>query len=172
MRKLLALVAILSLGMAQVASADSVPSVRNAGDAMAPWTITVYNDFGADIATGLTVAWDYTDSDLNTERKPYITMDLGVDDVAAAGIVYGQPCKSGSLCEIAVFGPVPAVCDDSASTIDAGDGLGLGTNAGHLDETAATDNTRVVAWAMTAEGGTDSEPCVVFANFITSPQAQ
>lgn len=174
MRKLIALIAVLSLGMAGIAQADSIPTVRQYNQKMSPWTITVYNDYGSDIATGMAVTWDYTDSDLYTNYNPYVTVaDASADSVTVAGIVVNSPCLANNMCEVAVWGPVTAICDDSTTTIDALDAVGYsGTNRGHLDEASATDNTRVVGWAMTDEGGTDGEECAIFLNLLGTAQAQ
>ncbi len=172
MRKLIAIVAILTLGMAGIASADSLPMVQAKDQPKMPWTVTVYNDSGTELVSGSVVVWDQADSNLVDSFYPYVTTTTTADDIWTAGVIYGRNCQAGELCEIVVYGPVDVVCDDSSDAVAASTTVGTTTTAGRCGDYTPAANKRSLGVALEAGTGHDNDRIAVWVNTLGAPAEQ
>ena len=140
MRKLLALVAILSLGMAGNVWAFHCPEVSSSSTTYR-CTMTVFNDNGSAITSGHTVAWDSDDTDFSTTGSPYIIATATADDPYTAGVMLTPSCADQSLCEIVVRGMATVVVADSTDNAAVDTLVGVSTVSGQVGDYATGANT-------------------------------
>ena len=162
MRKLLLAVALLLAGSG-VVWADGIPQVvdpRN--NAQSPWTVTVFNDSGATVASGEIVVWDTGDTDLSDSDRPYVPQSATDSDPNTAGVMLNT-CPDQSACDIVVLGIAEVRCLDASDAVTVGDLVSNSSVDSGLcgDHTAAADN-RAIGIALEAGGGTDYEYITVF----------
>ena len=162
MRKLFFAFALLLAGSG-VVWADGIPQVvdpRN--NAQSPWTVTVFNDSGATIASGEIVVWDTGDADVTTSGRPYVTQSATDSDPATAGVMLNT-CPDQSACDIVVLGITEVRCMDASDAVTSGDLVSNSDVDSGLcgDHTAGADN-RAIGIALEAGDGNDYSYITVF----------
>lgn len=141
MKKLL-LAALLTMGMASVASADGFRSVVGpTTEGAARATVMVYNDSGSDLTSGSVVIWDNDDTEFDRQGYPYVTTTTTGDDDWVAGVTLDPNCVSGTMCEIVVYGWAWTRIADSTDAAVEDTTVATSTVAGRAGDWGAGANT-------------------------------
>ena len=165
------LAVLVLLGMATPVFADGMHLNVDSTTVNPQWTVTVFNDAGAEIVSGDVVVWDNDDTEFDRSLYPYVTTTTTADFVWVAGVVAdGKRCPDQSLCEIVIYGPVYTKIADSTDAAVEDLLVGTSTVAGQAgDYTVAADSCalgRVLELRDRTSGGNESENLSVYPIFV------
>lgn len=165
MRKLLALVAILSLGMASTVWADSISGVVSPTTVNPRNVTTVFNDNGSAVTSGTIVSFDDDDTDFSSSGYPYVVTTTTADDPYTLGVMLTGSCADQTLCEVVTYGPIDVLCDDSSDAVGADTLVGVsGTTAGYCGDYNGGNDEAYLGVAIGAGAGTDGNLIKVFVD--------
>lgn len=166
MKRLLALTILLTLGMVDVAWADSLAQVVNATTSGAGRiTATVFNDAGSTVVSGAPVTWDHDDTEYDNNGYPYITTTTTADDPYTAGVMLTGSCPDQQLCEIIIEGWAPTRV--SVATLTEDTIVGTSTTASSIGDSGELTNGchlgTLISYTEVGTGNacTSSQVCLV-----------
>lgn len=140
MKKLL-LIAALLVGATPV-FADGQNQVVSATTRNPHWTITVFNDSGAQMVSGDVVAWDDDDTDYSVSGYPYVILATTADDPHLAGVVdAGLTCADQTMCEIVTKGPAMVKIADASDNATVDTLISSSTSSGLAGDYGTGANT-------------------------------
>ncbi len=171
MRKFLAVLALLLAGSG-LAWADGIPTVQDVVARKVPWTVTAYNNSGADISSGNVVVWDTSSASFTNSGYPYITTTTTVDDPWTAGVTQAEVCKSGTTCDIVVYGPVLVRALDALDAITINTTVGTAAAKGCIGDFTPAANKTSLGVAMQQGSGVDYDYIEVFVKTLGPPSEQ
>lgn len=170
MKKLLALAALLVLGLAGNVMADDCTTVVSATTTPL-CTRTVFNDSGSELTSGTVVVWDNDDTEFDRSGYPYVTTTTSTDSPWTAGVMLTGACPNQGLCEIVTRGFAWTRIADATDAVSEDQLVSTTSVAGKAGDWGAGANTCALGMALelyNKETGTDdnldSEVFPIFVN--------